>query len=244
MKRIAVFTALQIFMILLVGCKHELMLSGKPVTYYFDNEQVADLARAGAKGDLKFMEQLVQEGADVNYAGFEGITPLMWILYSKNPSGMEKILELGAHPNQKAKENASAVSLAAGADDPSHLEILLKHGGDPNLIGDQGKPALYIAAQQGRKKNINLLLEYGGDINIHTEYGRNSAMVSAAMGYFDQVYYLLEHGLTHNLNGVARAVDVRVVSESSKQYEWKQKSIDYLKKKGIKIPTSPSYSGQ
>ncbi len=242
MKRIAVFTALQIF-ILLVGCKHELMLSGKTVTFYFDNEQVADLARAGAKGDLKMMERLAKEGADVNHAGFEGITPLMWILYAKNPSGMEKILELGAHPNQKAKKNTSAVSLAAGADDPGYLELLLKHGGDPNLIGDQGKPALYIAAQQGRKKNIDLLLEYGGDIDIHTEYGRNAAMVSAAMGYFDQVYYLLERGLTHNLNGVARSVDVRIVPEKSKQYEWKQKTIEFLEKKGIKFPTSPSFSG-
>ena len=119
----------------------------------------------------------------------------------------------------------------------------MKYGGDPNIFGEQGKPVLYIAAQQGRKDNIDLLLEYGGDINSHTEFGRNSAMVSAAMGYFDQVYYLLERGLTHNLNGVARSVDVRIVPENSEQNEWKQKTIEFLKKKGIKFPTSPAYSG-
>ena len=244
MKRMAAFTALQIIIILLVGCTNELLLKGEPVTFYFPNEKVAELAQAGANGDLRKMERLVQEGADVNYSGFEGITPLLWILYAKNIRGMEKLLELGANPNERAKKNASAMSLAAGADDPGFLEILLKHGGDPNIFGEQGKPALYIAAQQGRKENIDLLLKYGGDINIHTEFGRNAAMVSAAMGYFDQVYYLLERGLTHDLNGVARAVDIRIVPEKSKQNEWKQKTMEFLEEKGIKFPTYPLYSGQ
>lgn len=221
------------------GCAEEHTLAGKPASYYFADNSVAELARAGAEGDVDLMDRLVARGADVNYQGFEGITPLLWVLPSRNKEGLKKLLELGADPNQKSRREVSPMWMAAGADDPEFLKILLSHGGDPNIRGYGGRPALFVAAEEREMDNITLLLRAGADINAHTEFGDNVAMICAGLGYFDLVYFFLENGLTHDLEVVARDVDIRRIYEGSDQYQWKQRVVDLLKRKGMTFPTAP-----
>lgn len=228
-----------LLLILLSGCKDNEMLYGKKVSFYFPDEKAAELALAASRGHVSEIENLVENGVNVNYQGYKNITPLIWALFFKNSKGVKKLLELGANPDLCAQKSVYPVIIAAKFSDARFLRLILSHAANIDVVDYQGWSALLVAASEDKIENIKLLLHYGADINSHSDYGRNAAMVSATFGYFDLVYFFLDSGLSYNLKGVARAVDVRKISKDSKQLIWKEKSIILLKKKGIKFPTIP-----
>ena len=83
------------FMILMLlsmlGCDGY-VFRGKYTRYVwivFDNGKARSLAIAAARGDVEKIRKLHQEGADLNYRGAEGITPLLWALSFGNKAGFE-----------------------------------------------------------------------------------------------------------------------------------------------------------
>jgi hypothetical protein len=221
------------------ACFSETRFGGLSVREAFSDPQVATLVEAAQRGDEEQVDASIRAGAEVNAVGAQGVTPLIWVLATRNKGAVERLLQAGADPNYKGFGNAneSAVSLAAGGNNPALLELLLKNRGDPNIIGPDNRPALHIAALHGRWENMRLLLKYGGDINIHTRGGRTAGDVAAAMGKFDQVAYLLEQGLNYDLKGLAQSVEIRQVPRNSAQYQWKLKVIEMLKAQGVTFPT-------
>ena len=215
---------------------------GMSVQEAFPDERVVRMVEAASRGDLGAVDAEIKAGADVNYVGTDGISPLLWVMVEARRrgdlTGLEHLLKAGADPNYRDEERkASAMALAAGGDRPRILELLLKHKGDPNLIGPGGEPLLHIAAGEFRRANIDLLLRYGGDINIHTKIGNTTAAhVAARLGRFDLAAYLLEKGLSYNLQGLARAVEARHVPPDSEAQRWKNKVIEMLKERGVKFP--------
>jgi ankyrin repeat protein len=204
----------------------------------FPDPQAAALVEAAERGDLEQLDAAIRSGANVNAVGKQGVTPLIWVLGTRNKQATERLLQAGANPNHKGFGGAdeSAMSLAAGGNDPALLELLLKHRGDPNIIGPRNRPVLHIAALGDRRENMQVLLKYGADINIHTQDRRTAGDVAAAMGNFDQVAYLLEQGLSYDLKGLAQSVEIRQVPRASEQYQWKLKVIEMLKSRGVKFP--------
>lgn len=83
----------------------------------FPNPEVAALVKAGVRGQTERMEALVKQGADINYRGKDGVTPLIWVLAARSYEGGKKLLELGADPNQKM---ASAPQRRKGMQCPVH----------------------------------------------------------------------------------------------------------------------------
>src|SRR5713226_8310253 len=144
----------------------EAKFGGLTARQAFPDEKVGALVEAATRGDLKQVDALLQGGANVNAAGAQGVSPLIWVLAARNKKGAEHLLKAGADPNQKTMEkNESAMSLAAGGNDPQILEMLLKHGGNPNLRGPNDDPLLHIAILGQRWENMRLLLKHGADIN-------------------------------------------------------------------------------
>jgi ankyrin repeat protein len=207
----------------------------------FPDQRVARMVEAASRGDVGAVDAEIQAGADVNYVGTDGISPLLWVMVEARRrgdlKGLERLLKAGANPNYRdEKRKASAMALAAGGDRPRILELLLKYKGDPDLIGPAGEPLLHIAAGEFRRENIDLLLQYGADINIHEGNGSTAAHVAARLGRFDLVAYLLEKGLTYNIQGLARSVEISHVRPNSEAQRWKDKVIEMLKERGAKFP--------
>jgi ankyrin repeat protein len=207
----------------------------------FPDERVARLVSAAARGDLDGMDAQIRAGADVNYVGTDGISPLLWVVVEgrrrADLSGAEHLLKSGANPNYRdEKRKASAMALAAGGDSPQILELLLKYKGDPNLIGPENDPLLFVAVGESRRRNIDLLLQHGADINIHRNNGDTAAVFAASLGDFDLVAHFLEQGLNYDLQRLARTVEIIRVPPNSEAQRWKDKVIAMLKERGAKFP--------
>ena len=217
----------------------EKKFGGMTVKEAFPDERVARLVDTASHGDLQEVDAQIRAGADVNAVGRDGITPLLWVMGTRNFKGMEHLLKAGANPNyEDAKRGISAMYLAAGGDRPDFLELILKYGGDPNLRGgEHDEPMLHIAVSQLREKNIEILLKRGADINGHTGMMKHTAADNAlTFGRFDLVVYFLDRGLTYNLRGLAKGVEITQVPKESKQQRTKEKVIEMLRARGVKFP--------
>lgn len=219
----------------MTGC-FETKIGDMTIEQVFPDQRVLALVKATVRGNYAEADRQIQAGADVNYVGTEGISPLLWVLYEgtlKNDyRGLEYLLKAGADPNyREAGEGLSAMYLAAGGNSVKLLELLLKHGGNPNLLGAFDKPLLHVAVFENRKENIKLLLDYGADVNILRDR-RTAADSAVALGRYDLVLLFLERGLTYDLQGLARGVQMRLVGTKEGKLQ-RDKVIEMLKERGV-----------
>lgn len=219
----------------------ETQIGGMTVDQAFPDARVAKLVKAVTHGNYAEADKQIKQGADVNYIGTEGISPLLWAVFvwheeTHDLRGVEYLLKAGADPNYRdSKEKNSAMYFAAGTDDPALLELLLKYKGDPNLLAPFNEPLLHVAVGQRRKANIELLLKNGADINVRRD-GSTAAQKAAYLGRFDLVALFLDRGMSYDLQGLAASVEAAQVSPTSEQQHWKDKVIEMLKARGATFP--------
>ena len=229
------------FLLAVFGCD-AIGQGGRSVEKVFPEPKVLALVKVAEAGDTQKMEALVRQGADVNYAGQEGMTPLVWVMADHNKAGVEKLLKLGADPNKKIDDENSATWLAAGRDDPQMLELLLQYHGDPNTVGSHYTTALEIAVRQFQVKNIDLLVKFGANLNYADQTGDSAATWAVTMGRFDIVAHLLDLGYSNNLRHLAAFIQARHVPPNSEQQRWKDKVLKMLEQRDVNIPPPPKVS--
>lgn len=238
-------------------------ISRKELREYFADEKVVELILAANKGDIKKIDALVTQGADVNYIGKDRLTPLIAAFSSLNIKGFKRLLEHGANPNIATSEGESVIWFAAMGGEISKetlpfLELCLQHGGDPNWVfhkryedginhADDGRPlfAAVIMYNEKAMEALKLLLNAGADINIKDKDGSNP-LEYAAGGHYDILLFLLQSGANYTVKnnyGTNFIWDLEQFptvafgddKEMAKQKEWKKKVIAFLKEKGIEI---------
>ncbi len=216
----------------------ETVVAGKAVRDVFPDERVVNLVSRTSSADFAVAEQQLRNGADVNIIGADGLTPLLWVLgTTRDVRKIEFLLKAGADPNYRdAKRQISPMYLAAGGSRPDILELLLKYKGNPNLEGPRGETLLMVAVSQFRDKNLDILIHHGADINQADRHRETVANKAASFGRYDLIARLLELGLTHDLQDLAKDVEITKVPAESEQQRWKNKVIDMLKARGVTFP--------
>ncbi len=206
-KRIYIIAVMAITLLFLLNTASDaaaFLLHGMTAQEIFSNSKAAALANAACKGDVSEIAHLVHSGADVNYRGKGGISPLIWAMSCHNYSGMRALLKNGANPNQPMEYKQGPVWLAAGGSDPKILSILLKHGGNPNDM-EENSSALQNAIIYARTANMKLLAQHGANVNF-VGGAMSPGECAVAAGRFDYIIYLLHHGYDHDLQGLANSI--------------------------------------
>jgi len=119
---------------------------------------------ASKSGQLKDVDVLVRQGADINGKGnllSDWMTPLQ---------------------------------LAAYNDHIEVVSYLLDKGAKVNIKGAYGTSALYLAAEKGYLEITKMLIEHGAKINIRSFMNRNALHAAAISGHVDIIAYLVEQG--------------------------------------------------
>jgi len=238
-------------------------ISKKELREYFADEKVVELILAANKGDIKKIDSLVSQGADVNYIGKDNVTPLIAAFSSLNIKGFKRLLEHGANPNIATSEGESVIWFAAMGGEISKetlpfLELCLQHGGDPNWVFrkryedgvnhfDDGRPliAAVIMYNERAMEALKLLLNSGADINMKDKDG-NNALWHAAGGHYEILLYLLQAGADYAANNnygrsfiwdleKSPTISFGDEKDMAQQKEWKKKVIAFLKEKGIEV---------
>lgn len=203
------------------GCAEQ-TVGGRTAQQEFSSPHVAAMVRAACEGNIPGVTRALSEGADPNFHGLEGVTPLFWVVKCENAQGIEALLQAGADPNYKPSGRFSPTYAAATMWNPEPLRVLLRHGGDPDARkGDEidGDSALWEALQLGWGghgwDNYYALLEAGADINRANSAGRTIAHQAITLTEFDKVSELLDRGYDRDLVGLGRAVTVRDIDAAS-----------------------------
>ncbi|HJT35483.1 MAG TPA: ankyrin repeat domain-containing protein, partial [Pirellulales bacterium] len=103
------------------------------------------IALAGAieVDDPARIDQCIADGADVNFAGENQVTPLAWSIVEQKERAFRRLLELGADPNCVDNAGRSPLILAAECNEFDLVELLLKAGADYRHKDAKGRDLLY-----------------------------------------------------------------------------------------------------
>ncbi|WP_447956330.1 ankyrin repeat domain-containing protein [Vreelandella sp. EE7] len=150
--------------------------------YYFSEPAQRALAVAAGRGDIEAMQQALNQGADPNMPGKDGMTPLFWSVTDTlgvNIEGFRYLLEHGGDPNlvvvDEDKPGISTIHLiylAFTQTNPAFLEAALEAGADPNTIVNtrKGNTLLFERKLDFYIDNVNLLIEHGADVNHRGQF--------------------------------------------------------------------------
>ena len=163
------------------------------------------LANAVAAGDVRQIDALVAQGADVNSKGRDGYGLLMWAMAKRSPQGFARLLDHGADPLAPARDmpaNARAgmkmpfiAEYAARATSPAFLQALLERGLDPNLTRANGTPLLFQAIESHAQWNVEALLDAGADVNRSSPDNVESPLqVALAIDQWEIAQCLVDRG--------------------------------------------------
>lgn len=153
---------------------------------------------------------------------------------------------------------------AAGSDNPIYLKLLINKGGNPNIIEDKFTNEKDLARRTPLTETITfnskttidrikLLVKAGADINYsnigNPFYTQSALAKSISLDQLEVTNYLLEIGADYNeimyttvdndTIKILGALRTSVYDLDSKNYNYKQKIILFLKNKGLDYNKEP-----
>lgn len=132
-------------------------------------------------GDLEKIQELLDNGEDVNSRNESGETALHWSAYHSRTDVMQFLIEREADVNAKDKFGRTPLMVAVSIDSGEEIELinfLLMKGADPNLRDQWNNTALHIAAGVGSPEVIKALLEKGASTKILNNSGETPLQIA------------------------------------------------------------------
>jgi ankyrin repeat protein len=157
------------------------------------------LASAAARGQLKVVQFLLDNGADLkgqpralNLAAFNG-----------HKAVVELLLDRGADVNAKDKDGDTGLFRATERGFVSVAESLLTHKANVNLGNNEGRTPLHVASEAGHSAMLEQLLRNGPHLNATNYQGETPLMQAAGNGHLEAVKALLAANADVNLQSTA-----------------------------------------
>jgi ankyrin repeat protein len=173
----SLIVALSMVGLTVVGVRLQADLIGlKPDVKNDDREKVdADgttaLHWAVRANDLPAVRRLLRDGAAINVANRNGVTPLLLAAINADAVMVETLLQAGADPNASLSAGQTILMAAARTGSPAVVKTLLAHGAQLNAREQVlGETPLIWAAVENHADVIKVLVEHGADVN-----GRSNA---------------------------------------------------------------------
>merc|ERR1711937_138007 len=116
---------------------------------------------AARRGDLKTLQEFLQEGKDVNAKDFKGVTPLGYAVGHDQLSVVKVLIDAKADVNEVDSAGNSSVHFAAGYGRVKVLEHLLARGANASKVNQMGMTPLAAAQQNNQQQAIALLQRHG-----------------------------------------------------------------------------------
>jgi ankyrin repeat protein len=173
------------------------------------------LLSAAESGDHAAAMRLVSaKGANVNAAGPDGSTAIMYAAANGDVELVRALIKAGANVKLANQLGTSAITEAAIIGAAPILDALLKAGADPNYRTPNGETPLMAAARSGRIDAAKVLLDAGADINAKETWGEQSALMwAAAQSQADMVKFLASRGANLNDHGKVNQWERKVIQE-------------------------------
>jgi len=123
------------------------------------NKQDQALITAAAKGDIKAVQILLDEGASTHAANTRGVTALIAAAYRNHLELAELLIQAGADVNRQDKTQQSAYLIATSDGYLDLLRLTLAAGADVHSTDSYNGTGLIRAADRGHVEIIRELLK-------------------------------------------------------------------------------------
>lgn len=171
-----------------------------------------DAAEAGDRATA--LKLLAAKGTDVNAAGPDGTTAIMYAAANDDLELVRALIKAGANVKLKNQFGTSALAEAAIIGSAPIVDALLKAGADANVTMPSGETPLMAAARSGKVDAAKLLVEAGANVNAKETWGGQTALMwAAARGQADMVKYLASKGANLNERGKVNQWERKVIQE-------------------------------
>ncbi|MBL6664388.1 MAG: ankyrin repeat domain-containing protein [Rickettsiales bacterium] len=197
---------------------------------YMANRFILDCVKEQDGDSFSMIENMINQGANVNYQDDDGWTALMY------GTGETKyslyLLFRGADPNLTDKNGWTALMLSSAHGKIAHVKNLVQNK-NTNLdcVDNSGRGALVFAIEQGHEDIAFLLLEAGANPNIVDREGYTPLMFAIDKNSRnDLIVKLIEKSNIDTINAVAQSMDLLRKRSTALLLAIHHSSVDIVKK--------------
>ncbi len=135
--------------------------------------------------------QLILNGADVNYQNTNGWTALFEIIIGNENEKLKELINLGVNIHQRDKETRNALFWAIYSLNDKAFEILLDENIDLNVYLKDKLHAFHYSIYKGKIEYVKKFLELGVDINFSDHLEANGLFYAVLYKHYDLAKFLL-----------------------------------------------------
>ncbi|XP_061106676.1 ankyrin repeat, SAM and basic leucine zipper domain-containing protein 1 [Conger conger] len=163
-----------------------------------NEDRVSTFKRAINTGDVELVEQLLDNGMDVeSRLGFEW-TPLMCAVHVASYELAKLLLDRGASANFSREQYTVLMAACTASAEEDKIgkcvELLLSRNADPNACNKSHMTSLMLAARDGYSQVINQLVSHGAEVNTQDVNGYTALTMAVQYGREEAVLKLLQLG--------------------------------------------------
>ncbi len=151
----------------------------------------------------KCVRLLVESGVDLNFRGFDGITPILLALSSGSLETLLILLDNNANLNAIDDFHRTALMFASINGNINCFKRILEYESIVNSINKvdiNNNSALMYAAKLGNLQNVNKLLTAGGDTSLINVHGYSAAIFASEAKYSECYVNILKKDAEINSN--------------------------------------------
>ena len=154
------------------------------------------VADAAMQRNVSAVRALLQQGADVNAAQGDGMTPLHWAASHGDLELAKMLLVAGANVRATTRINGyTPLFFAAREGNAAVVAALLEAGADAKAVSVTGSTPVMLAAGAGNVEAVQRLLDAGADIDAKERArGQTALMFAAAYNRVDVIKLLTRRG--------------------------------------------------
>ncbi|WP_174406740.1 ankyrin repeat domain-containing protein [Desulfovibrio subterraneus] len=207
------------------------------------------LLKAAVAGDLKKVDALIENGANINARGAYGVTLPVWLTLHPNIEGFKHLLMRGADPNipwDKDKSLIAWCTLFAPELGIEYLKAILEIGnGNPNMVHpeDGSRPLDYASARDNVEAFV-LLYNAGAEIDFYDKYGNPYVDDLISAHNFEVARFVLGSGVDFKKEGPLGSM-VKFVTEikanelsqyfKGEERKWFWSCVRYMEENGMEF---------
>jgi Zn-dependent protease with chaperone function len=157
-----------------------------------DHDSTPPLIDAVVQGDLNKMNELLQDGIELDIQDYDGWTALHWAVEDSNIIASQTMLKAGANPNIEDYYGGVPLMTAAGEGNIDIVKLLLQAGANIDYQDYDGWTPLMYAVSNGQFQTVQVLLESGANKEIK-DHSNTTALMHAIIQGDQEIIALLRN---------------------------------------------------
>ena len=134
------------------------------------------LITAVMQNDIATIEELQNQGVDINTPAIGDGTALIIAVKQDNRQMVQGLLDLGADVNQSSRGDGNPLITAAMTNNITLAQLLIDNGADINAIVPSDETPLINATRRGYFEMTQLLVNQGADVNLSVKTGLSDGL--------------------------------------------------------------------